>query len=307
MTLEQLRAFVAVVEHGSIRAGARALGMAQSGLTQQVRRLESAVGATLFARSASGISMTPYGRALLARARVVLSECAHAEEDFQHLRGELTGSVRVGMSVEAFARLAPPVIEQLRVDHPKITVHIASGPASMLLTSIREGRLDFAITLVSHGIDMSDFSWKVLDRSDPCILCRKGHPALGVLSVKSLASAMWVNTRPFGAAGTPSNRLADWFAMHGMAPPNVVATLDSLFETLHLISLTDYLFLGPRVVLKVAGFGDLLAEVPVQEALPGADMCLVQPKQMPLSPAAKELATMLTSYANMVRRSLARR
>jgi DNA-binding transcriptional LysR family regulator len=115
---------------------------------------------------------------------------------------------------------------------------------------------------------------------------------------------MWVNTRPVGVAGTPSNRLADWFTMHAMAPPNVVATLDSLFETLHLVSLTDYLFLGPRIVLKVAGFADLLAEVPVHEALPGADMCLVQPKQMPLSPTAKELAAMLTSYANMVRRPL---
>lgn len=303
MTLEQLRAFVAVVEHGSIRAGARALAMAQSGLTQQVQRLEAAVGATLFTRSPSGISLTPYGTALLARARVVLSECAHAEEDFRHLRGDLAGNVRVGMSVEAFARLAAPVIEQLRASHPNVTVHIASGPSSTLLTSIREGRLDFAITLVSHGIDMGDFSWKVLDRSAPCILCRKGHPAAGVRSVKALAAARWVNTRPLGAVGTPSNRLADWFSMHAMSPPHVVATLDSLFETLHLVSLTDYLFLGPRVVLDVAGFGAFLAEVPVQEALPGADMCLVQHKHTPLSPAARELAAMLTSYANMRRRS----
>ncbi|MBS7780958.1 LysR substrate-binding domain-containing protein [Acidovorax sp. CCYZU-2555] len=303
MTLEQLRAFVAVVEHGSIRAGARALGMAQSGLTQQVQRLEVAVGATLFTRSSSGISMTPYGTALLARARVVLSECAHAEEDFRHLRGELVGSVRVGMSVEAFARLAPPVIEQLRVEHPKVTVHIVSGPASTLLTNIREGRSDFAITLVSHGTDMSDFTWKVLDHSEPCILCRSGHPATAIKSVKALGAALWVNTRPLGAVGTPSNRLADWFAMHSMPQPQVVATLDSLFETLHLVSQTDYLFLGPRVALGIGGFKDMLAEVPVHEALPGADMCLIQPKHTALSPAAKELAGMLASYANMIRRA----
>ncbi|QHI99671.1 LysR family transcriptional regulator [Xylophilus rhododendri] len=303
MTLEQLRAFVAVVEHGSIRAGARSLGMAQSGLTQQVQRLEAAVGATLFTRSPGGIAMTPYGASLLARARVVLAECAHAEEDFRHLRGELSGQVRIGASVEAFAKLMPAVIEQLRERHPQVTVHIASGPASTLLTSIREARLDFAVTLVSRGTDMNDFSWKVLDRSEPCILCRKGHPAEAIHSVKALGQALWVNTRPLGAVGTPSNRLADWFAMHAMAPPHVVATLDSLFETLHLVSLTDYLFLGPRVALGIGGFQDLLAEVPVQEALPGADMCLVQPKHTPLSPAAKELAAMLASYANMQRRT----
>jgi len=302
MTLEQLRAFVAVVEHGSIRAGARALGMAQSGLTQQVQRLEAAVGATLFTRSPSGITLTPYGTALLARARVVLSECAHAEEDFRHLRGELSGAVRLGVSAEAFAQLLPPVLEQLRTEHPQVQVHIASGPASTLLANIREGRLDFAVSLVSHGTDMSDLQWQVLDQADPCILCRKGHPAEAADSIAALKDLLWVNTRPLGTAGTPSNRLADWFAMHALPPPPLVATLDSLFDTLYLVSRSDYLFLGPRVVLRVGGFAEMLSSVPVREALPGADMCLIQPRHAPLAPAARELAAMLASYAHMVRR-----
>lgn len=302
MTLDQLRAFVAVVEHGSIRAGARALNMAQSGLTQQIKRLEAAVGATLFARSHSGISLTPYGTALLARARVVLSECTHAEDDFRHLRGDLSGSVQLGVSAEAFARLVPPVLDRLRSDHPQVTVHIASGPASTLMTSIREGRLDFAISLVSQGMDMSDLAWKVLDRADPCILCRRDHALAQADSVTALAKALWVNTRPIGVAGTPSNRLADWFAMHGMQPPQIVATLESLFDTLCLVSQSDYLFLAPRVVLRVGGFENLLTAIPVREALPSADVCLIQPKHAPLSPAARELSAMLASYAHMLRR-----
>lgn len=302
MTLEQLRAFVAVVEHGSIRAGARALDMAQSGLTQQVKRLEAAVGATLFTRSPSGISLTPHGTALLARARVVLAECAHAEQDFRHLRGELTGSVNVGVSAEAFAELLPPVLEQLRVSHPQVTVHVASGPSSSLLANIREGRLDFAVSLVAHGTDMSDLQWQVLGPAAPCILCRRGHPAERAESITALSGALWVNTRPLGAAGTPSNRLADWFAMHGLPPPALVATVDSLFDTLYLVSRSNYLFLGPQVVLGIGGFAELLARVPVREALPGADLCLIQPRHVALSPAARELAAMLASFAHMVRR-----
>jgi DNA-binding transcriptional LysR family regulator len=233
---------------------------------------------------------------------VVLAECAHAEEDFRHLRGELAGAVRVGVSAEAFVQLVPPVLAQLRADHPQVTVHLASGPSSTLLSSIREGRLDFAVSLVSHGTDMSDLSWQVLAHADPCILCRKGHPSERAESVFALGTALWVNTRPLGVAGTPSNRVADWFAMHGLGLPQVVATLDSLFETLHLVSQTDYLFLGPRAVLQIAGFNNALAALPVREAIPGADICLIQPKHAPLSPAARELAAMLASYAHMVRR-----
>lgn len=306
MTLDQLRAFVAVVEHGSIRAGARALRMAQSGLTQQVKRLEAAVGATLFARSHSGIALTPYGAALLARARVVLSECAHAEEDFRHLRGELSGSVQLGISAEAFAKLVPPVLEQLRREHPKVTLHIASGPASTLMSGIREGRLDFAISLVSQGVDMTDLAWRVLDRADPCILCRRGHALEQADTVGALTGASWVNTRPIGVSGTPSNRLADWFAMHALPPPQIVASLESLYDTLCLVAQSDYLFLGPRVVLQTGAMAQLLSAVPVREAIPGADLCVIQPKHAALSPAARELAAMLSSYAHMLRRSQAR-
>lgn len=302
MTLEQLRAFVAVVERGSIRAGARALDVAQSGLTQQVKRLEAAVGATLFTRSPSGIALTPHGSALLNRARVVLAECARAEEDFRDLRGQLAGDVRVGVSVEAFAKVVPPVLEQLRAEHPQVTVHLASGPSSTLMTAIREGRLDFAVSLVSRASDTSDLTWKVLGRADPCVLCRKGHPLARAESVAALSGAVWVNTRPLGAAGTPSNRLADWFVMNGLGAPQLIATLDSIFDTLLLVSQTDYLFLGPRVVLQLGGFKSLLLAVPVREPIPSADVCLIQPKQASLSPAARQLAAMLASYSLMLAR-----
>src|SRR5690349_12646283 len=50
-TLSQLRIFQAVVEHGSLRAAARALDLAQSGVTQQLQSLEATLGATLFTRT----------------------------------------------------------------------------------------------------------------------------------------------------------------------------------------------------------------------------------------------------------------
>ncbi|MGF6290641.1 DNA-binding transcriptional LysR family regulator [Paraburkholderia youngii] len=58
LTISQLRAFTAVAEHGSIRAASRALGIAQSGITQQLQNLESMLGATLFMRTNRGIALT---------------------------------------------------------------------------------------------------------------------------------------------------------------------------------------------------------------------------------------------------------
>ena len=90
LTISQLRVFTAVAEHGSIRAASRALGIAQSGITQQLQNLESMLGATLFTRTNRGIALTAIGQRMLQRAATILGECARAEHEAQQLRGEYT-------------------------------------------------------------------------------------------------------------------------------------------------------------------------------------------------------------------------
>jgi len=295
MTLDQLRAFVAIVEHGSIRAGARHLGIAQSGLTQQLRRLEHSLGTTLFVRASSGVVLTEHGNMLLTRARIILGECHRAEQEFNYLKGDLSGSLNVGASSEACARWVPAALQQLRWAYPKVQVHLASGPSAALLSGIREGRLDFAVTLVSRASDMSDLSSVKVGDSRPAILCRRGHPLADATSIRELGQAQWINTRLLGACGTPSNRLGDWFAEHGLAEPRIAVTVDSLLDTLKLVAETDYLFLGPDFVVEDGTFARVLKVLGVREPIPHSDISLVQRAVAPLAPAARAFAAMLLS------------
>ena len=295
MTLEQLRAFVAIVEHGSIRSAARDLGIAQSGLTQQLHRLEHSLSTTLFTRASTGVVLTPHGHTLLGRARIILGECHRAEQEFDYLKGRLAGTIDVGASAEACARLLPVALRQLRWAHPGIEVNLASGPSSLLLSGIREGRLDFAMTLVSAGSDMTDLVSTKMADSQARILCRRGHPMEQAASIHELAGAEWINTRPLGRSGTPSNRLGDWFAANGLPLPRVALTAESLLDTLKLVAETDYLFLGPAFVMD-DGFGVTLRALSLLEPLPGADICLVQRQAVPLAPPARVFASMLLTY-----------
>ena len=74
MNVTQLRAFVAVVEHGSFSEAARVMGLSQPAVTMQIQGLESDLGVTLLERHYRRIEMTEAGRALLPYARVVLGE-----------------------------------------------------------------------------------------------------------------------------------------------------------------------------------------------------------------------------------------
>jgi LysR family transcriptional regulator, regulator of abg operon len=301
MTLDQLQGFVAIVEHGSIRAAARVLGTAQSGLTQQVKRLEATLNAELFLRGHHGITLTPAGNALLARARIILTECARAEAEISGRDKELIGNLSVGASSEAFAGILLPILGEFRRRFPRVAVHLASGPAIVLMSRIREANLDFAITLVSRGTDMSDLTATMLEEARPAIVCRAGHPLAPITSLRELSQAEWVNTGRYGRAGAPANRLYDWFADAGCEPPNVVLTVESLFDTLSLVANSDLLFLAPSFVMQDANYARTLTTLHVDTPIPHSDLSLLQRADAPLPPAAKELAAMVVSYARMRR------
>ena len=79
MTLQQLRDFVASVEHGSLRRAAHAEGKSEASLSKSIKRLEISVGTELLRRGALGISLTEAGKVLLARAQLILSEVELAQ------------------------------------------------------------------------------------------------------------------------------------------------------------------------------------------------------------------------------------
>ncbi|MGH8415838.1 MAG: LysR family transcriptional regulator [Pseudomonas sp.] len=72
--LMQVRAFIRIAEHGSVSRASEALLRAQSVVTRSIRDLEASLGVPLFERHASGMLLTPYGKAILPRTRRVLAE-----------------------------------------------------------------------------------------------------------------------------------------------------------------------------------------------------------------------------------------
>ena len=72
VTLDQMRAFVAIAETGSFRAAAGRLSRVQSAVSHAIGNLEAQLGVTLFDRSGRRPTLTPEGQALLADVRAIL-------------------------------------------------------------------------------------------------------------------------------------------------------------------------------------------------------------------------------------------
>ncbi|MFM0687769.1 LysR substrate-binding domain-containing protein [Paraburkholderia strydomiana] len=302
LTISQLRAFKAVAEHGSLRAASRALGVAQSGITQQLQNLESILGATLFIRTNRGIALTALGQRLLQRAGAIIGECERAEQEVQQLRGDYAGEVTFGMTTEPLVDALAPVLMDFRTRFPQVALHLRTGTSRMMISWIREGTLDFSVALVSKHTDTADLSVVPLYPSDPVIVCRKGHPKAGARTLAELTGCAWIATRSPNLTDDPQvNRLSHLFESHGLPPPEIVATVEGLYETLHLVGATDCLSLESSIVAKQGPFASALTVIDVRERAIEQTVCLLQRAAIPVTPAAQELATMIASYTRTVR------
>lgn len=122
---ERQRAFLAVIETGSLSAAARQLGAAQPTVRRRIEDLEAQLGVALFTRSPSGLTPTPVGRDLVQHARAMamaaasLARAASAEADAASGAVRITASEVVGMEV------LPPILARLREAHPGLVFELA--------------------------------------------------------------------------------------------------------------------------------------------------------------------------------------
>lgn len=121
---DQIRVFLAVVEHGGFSAAARHLSRAQSAVTYAIKTLERDLGLLLFERSGTRPVLTKQGEALLLNARRVTREIEMMQRRALGLaRGE-EGEVRLAVDVMfPMARLVP-AIQRFRDAFPCVSLRV---------------------------------------------------------------------------------------------------------------------------------------------------------------------------------------
>ncbi|MGH1353472.1 MAG: LysR family transcriptional regulator [Thalassovita sp.] len=121
------RAFLVVVEEGSLSAAARALGQAQPTLGRQVAALEQELGVTLFQRVGRGITPTQAGLDLAEHVRAMSEAALKFSLAASGQNESVEGTVTITASEMLSASLLPPMIRQIRAEHPGIKLEIVAA------------------------------------------------------------------------------------------------------------------------------------------------------------------------------------
>jgi DNA-binding transcriptional LysR family regulator len=133
MTLHQLRIFWAVAHAETLTRAAKQLGLTQPSLSQQLSKLETTVGAALFDRTPTQMTLTEAGKFLLRKAEFILLNIDEAEVGLRAFRKGVRSSIRIAGINSVLRVLLPPALKEILPRFPGLEFDIhEAAPAEAL-------------------------------------------------------------------------------------------------------------------------------------------------------------------------------
>jgi DNA-binding transcriptional LysR family regulator len=145
LDVRRLRVLLAVGEHGSITAAARALSFTPPAVSQQVAALERQLGVALVDRTRRTVRLTEAGHRLAGHAQQVLARLEAAEADLARLDHTVSGVLNVATIPTLGSALLPQALAHLNAVAPGLDPRIEQLEPEDSLPALARGELDVAL------------------------------------------------------------------------------------------------------------------------------------------------------------------
>lgn len=155
MNFKQLTYFMAVADELHFGRAAERLGIAQPPLSRQIKQMEDEMGAILFNRGRSSISLTQAGERLHERGRDILSNIEDTQLEVRRFGQGAEGRLRIGFVGSATYGILPNIIKSFRANYPQINLSLLPMNNAQLHRQLVNRAIDVAFarpTLVDAEI-----------------------------------------------------------------------------------------------------------------------------------------------------------
>jgi DNA-binding transcriptional LysR family regulator len=122
--LRGINSFVKTVEGNSIAAAARQLGITAAAASQNIARLEQAIGTRLLTRTTRSLALTESGEVYYAKVKRIVQDVEQAQAEVAAMRGQAQGRLRVASSVTFGRHILAPLVPAFTAQHPKVALEL---------------------------------------------------------------------------------------------------------------------------------------------------------------------------------------
>lgn len=222
LKLRQLVLLAELQAAGSLHKAADQLGMSQPAATRLIQELESLMDAALFERTSRGMVPTDMGRLLMRHASMVLVGLDHVHQEALSLRSGNAGVLSVGIFPGAPSQLLTDAVVRLKADSPRMEIKLFEGTNEVLLSDLREGRLDVVLGRAPSLESKGAFAFELLYTEHFSVVCGASHPVPESIpkDLASLVDLPWI--LPFPSAALRRNLEAMFLSECGRLPLDIV-------------------------------------------------------------------------------------
>ena len=175
MELRHLRTIDAVARHRSFTKAAEELYLAQSAISQQIRRLERELGVEVFRRNSRSVELTAEGQVILGYAQRVLAEVDGLHSELEELTGLLRGRLRIGGVYPTGPYDLFGMLADFRAAHPGVAIHMVEDTQDGVLAALRADELDCAFTALDPDTLGNEFAATLLWEDELIVALPAGH------------------------------------------------------------------------------------------------------------------------------------
>ncbi|QPF72413.1 LysR family transcriptional regulator [Roseateles sp. DAIF2] len=150
---DNLLLFLAVLDHGSFSAAARALGRVPSAVSMAIAQLEAELDLQLFERSTRDVRPTEVARALEPEARQLVAGLRRLQTHALTLHQGLERRLTLAIAPELLSAPWSEPLARLAAEFPALEVDVLSAPQTAVLQMLHEGEIDLALMFERFGFN----------------------------------------------------------------------------------------------------------------------------------------------------------
>jgi len=173
MNLKSLRAFLHIMDEGTLVAASRRMNLSQPAVSRLVQLLEEEIGAKLFYRDQKSLAPTPEADLFYTEAQRVIAAIDDFPGFFQQLRDNTLVPLRILCQLRAANGLIIPAMVRFSRQNPDVRIALDVQPRHELSRSIQQAKFDvgvYVVPLQAKGVEIIEIREMRLE-----VLLPKGH------------------------------------------------------------------------------------------------------------------------------------